>query len=213
MTLVLPGRRCTPATGPPLAMSRTTLLVSSRVSTMTSPTASITGRFTFDRLPEAIAGLNFALDEMKACGAAVSERGRLQQHLELLETLRKDGTYPPIGERRPVVAQAIEDAAQFSFVAPVLPERPVATLVNDLRRAAKGSGSRESDGNREPHQFQSQLFFGSLLAAAGTRSWSPIATVIQISSPRTGSHITALRSNDPPARGRSRGICRRHPTR
>lgn len=122
---------------------------------------------TIDRVPEAIRGLEFALDELAAVGAATGEHSRLKQHLRLLRSIEGRSAYPNDPRLRPEIAAALGDAVQFSWVASVLPRQAVRTLVDELLRALRGAAVRSASDSAEPYQLQSQLYFGAMLAAAG----------------------------------------------
>lgn len=126
-------------------------------------------RLTIDRVPEAINALEFAVKEFERERAPSPVHGRLQQHIRMLREIEGATCYPADPSTRARIATAMGDAAQFSWIASVLPDSPVSTFLADVKRALNGSQVRRSDESAQPYQFQSQLYFGAMLASSGHR--------------------------------------------
>lgn len=128
--------------------------------------ASPTGRFRFSRLPEAIDALESTIADLEKASVRVPESGRLRMHVATLRAAMALGAYDsePVARRR--VANALRDAAEFSYVTSVLPANQSRQIAVELQRAMGGTTDQQ-EATGEPYQFQSQYFFAALLAQSG----------------------------------------------
>jgi hypothetical protein len=99
-------------------------------------------------------------------GVRVPNLGRLRQGELLLRNVASSGRFPTTAARLAQLGNCIRDSFDFHDVSRLLRDGPTAALAKELDRAMGGTVD-QTERQRRPYQFQSQLWVGTMLQYAG----------------------------------------------
>lgn len=105
-------------------------------------------------------------DHLAQRGIRVQDVSRLRIGARLLARVADQGSFPADRGERRKVANAMRDSHEFGVIRKLLGNAELGVLAVDVQKAIQGTLLR-SETARAPYQFQSQLWVGSVLYAAG----------------------------------------------